>query len=123
MNINVPKTQPDRGNQWQDLLNDPECDPVYIYLSLGSNDCDSFGQRLSWLRQQQLLASKHLDVYGTEMIYFDPLKYYEQELDKFIRQIDLVIGRLESQFKNAEIVFSCIFERVYRDELTLTELT
>ena len=118
-NINVPSTQPNRGNQWQKLLNEYEEEPTYILCSLGSNDCDSFGQRLSWLRQQQLLASENPEQYGTEMIRFDPNEYFLQELDRFIQQIDTVLNRLENTFENAEIVFSSIFEREYWDELTV----
>ena len=77
-NIIVPKSQPDRGNQWQAVLDDKTCNPTYIYISLGSNDCDSFGQRLSWLTNRQLVACQYPDAYGTCMIRFDPISYYHQ---------------------------------------------
>ena len=118
-NINVPSTQPDRGDQWEKLLEDADKDPTYILCSLGSNDCDSFGQRLSWLTQQQLLACANPQVYGTSMIRFDPLEYFNQELNKFVDQINQVVNRLENTFENAEVVFSSVFEHEYWDDLTI----
>ena len=52
------------------------------------------------------------------MIRFDPNEYFMSELNRFIDQIDLVLNRLEDTFKNAEIIFSCVFERETWDELT-----
>lgn len=117
-NINVPPTQPNRGNQWQEVLDEPNFDPAYIFLSLGSNDCDTFGRRLAWMSQQQLLACAYPDIYGTDMIRFDPNAFFEQELDKFVSQIDRVISRLEKHFPDAEVVFSSVFERSYWDDMT-----
>ncbi len=118
-NINVPKTQPNRGNQWKAAIEDPKCNPVIIYVSLGSNDCDTFGQKLAWLTQQQLLASEHPLIYGTDMIQFSPNSFYKSQLELFISQIDRVIDRLEKHFPDAEIIYSSVFERCYWDPLTL----
>lgn len=118
-NIKVPPTQPDRGDQWSEVLNDKTCNPTYIYVSLGGNDCDTFGQKLAWLSQQQLLACTYPTVYGTDMIRFDPLEFYQEELDKIIDQLESVITRLEVAFPDAEIIFSSVFEREPWDDLTL----
>ena len=118
-NINVPKTQPNRGNQWKAALNDPKCNPAIIYVSLGSNDCDTFGQKLAWLTQQQMLASEHPLLFGTDMIRFNPNTFYESQLELILSQIDRVINRLEKCFPESEIVYSSVFERCYWDPLTL----
>ena len=118
-NINVPKTQPDRGDQWASLIKSCDEDPTYILCSLGSNDCDSFGQRLAWLTQQQLLACQNPQLNGPDMVRFDPNEYFSRELDKFVDQIDEVIDRLENTFEKTEIVFSAVFERSYWDDMTV----
>ncbi len=118
-NINVPKTQPDRGDQWSALILDKMYKPTYILLSLGSNDCDSFGQHLSWLCNLQLLSSEQPMLYGNTMIHFDPNQYFHEQLQMFISQLDTVVDRLEKQYPNAEVIFSAVFERTYWDELTI----
>ena len=110
-NIQVPPTQPDRGNQWEKCLSSPDCEPVYILVSLGSNDADLFGQCLSWLMDKQLEAAEHPTKENSVFIHFDPIKYYKCELVKLIGQIDRVLNRLETTFPNSEIVFLSVAER------------
>ena len=52
------------------------------------------------------------------MIRFDPISYYYQELDKLIAQLNTVIDRLELQFPDSEVIYSCVYERDTWDELT-----
>ena len=70
------------------------------------------------MQQQQLLACAYPDIYGTELIRFDPNDFFEQELNIFLPQIDRVISRLEKNFPDAEVVFSSVFERSYWDDMT-----
>ncbi len=118
-NINVPPTQPDRGDQWSACLNDPSCEPTYILVSLGSNDSDLFGQCLSWLFDMQLFASEHPNKEIRRYIHFDPIKFYWSELTKIIGQIDRVLNRLEKSFPDSEIVYLSISERDMWDTLTV----
>ena len=67
----------------------------------------------------QLLSCEHPMVYGTEMIHFDPHRYFMQNLQLFVSQMDRVFSRLENTFEESEIIFSCIYEREYWDDMTL----
>ena len=118
-NINVPPTQPDQGNQWEACLKSPDCNPVYILVSLGSNDADLFGQRLSWMMNMQLIAAEHPTEENRSYIYFDPIQFYKQELQKLTTQVDTVLNRLEISFPYSEIIFLSVAERDYWDTLTL----
>ena len=95
-NVEVPETQPDRGDQWQNIITDPTCRPDYIIISLGGNDADEFGKKLG-----KKLANSDID----------PNEFYNKEYLRVTEQMDIVFDRLGNQFQNAQLIFMAIMDR------------
>ncbi len=106
--INVPKTQPWKGNQWRYTTHVKEVVPDYIWVVLGSNDCDTYDRKLKQALLEHDLAQPPP---GQGRKPFDMKTFNEKEQRQIFENIDTVIDRLRVTFQGAQLVFLGILKR------------
>ncbi len=106
--IKVPLTQPYRGNIWRFTTHVKEVIPDFIFVVLGSNDCDLYDQKLKRALLEHDLA---VPPPGCAKQPFDMAKFNEDHQKKIFENIDTVIRRLRDTFLGARLIFLGILKR------------
>lgn len=105
--LKVPLSQPFRGNIWRFTTHVKEVIPDFIFLVLGSNDCDLYDRKLKqalWEHEMEMPPP------GRPKQPFDMAKFNEEH-QKIFENIDTVIGRLRHTFPGAQLIFFGVLKR------------
>ncbi len=102
--INVPPTQPFRGNLWRYTNVVKELRPDYIVVSLGFNDISGFDR----LYKREMADFRRINLGADEIDenhrFADP-EFWANEQKKILDSADEVIGRLRLHFPDSRLIF------------------
>ena len=115
--INVPPHQPQKGNQWKQLLED-KYKRAYTGVCLGGNDTSAFRDKLLKRLNLGKRASSDAITQRAQEVKFDIDEFLKKEYELIENNMTTVMNRLSNTFKSSKIIFVAIWRRPVWDDYT-----
>ena len=106
-NINVPKTQPYRGNLWRYTVNFKELKPDYIFISLGTNDSSNYDRhyKREMAKYRKAVEDGKIVINSDGNYKFCNPEYWLCQANEIKKEAKIVFDRLQDTFKGSKIVY------------------